>query len=76
MVSEEKIHRAFRTHTTLWTKLIRENYHFHHLPKLYIGFNDNNLIIALSFFFSSSDFSALAEELKDELKVNQADWSR
>ena len=38
MVSDKKIHRAFRTYTTLQTKPIREIFHFHHLPKLYIGF--------------------------------------
>ena len=38
MVSDEMIHRAFRTHTTLKTKPIRENFNFHHLPKLYTGF--------------------------------------
>ena len=38
MVSDKKIHRAFRTHTTLYTKPIREIFHFHHFPKLYIGF--------------------------------------
>ena len=30
MVSNKTIHRALRTHTTL---------HFHHVPKLYFGFN-------------------------------------
>ena len=35
MVSDKKIHWAFRTRTTP----IRESFHFHHLPKLYIGFN-------------------------------------
>ena len=39
MVSDKKIHRAFRTHTTLQTKPIRDIFNFHHLPKLYIGFN-------------------------------------
>ena len=38
MVFDEKIHRAFRTHTTLATKLIRDIFHFHCLPKLYIRF--------------------------------------
>ena len=41
MVSDKKIHRAFRTPTTLSTKPIREIFHFHHLPKLYIGFKPN-----------------------------------
>ena len=36
MVSGKKIHRAFRTHTILLTKPIREIFHFHHLPKLYM----------------------------------------
>ena len=39
MVSDKKIHRALRTRTTQYTKPIREFFHFHHLPKLYIGFN-------------------------------------
>ena len=39
MVSDKKIHRAFRTRTNLYTKPIREFFHFHHLPKLYICFN-------------------------------------
>ena len=38
MVSDKIIHKAFRTHATLWTKIIREIFSFHHLPKLYIGF--------------------------------------
>ena len=39
MVSEKMIHRAFRTHTTLDTQNpIRENFNFHYLSKLYIGF--------------------------------------
>ena len=33
------IQRAFRICTTLYTKPIRENFYFHYLPKLYIGFN-------------------------------------
>ena len=32
MVTDEMIHMAFRTHTTLYTKPIRENYNFHYLP--------------------------------------------
>ena len=42
MVSDKTIHRPFRTHTTLYkTKPIRENFNFHHLPKLYInGFKE------------------------------------
>ena len=40
MMSEEKIHRAFRTRTTLKAKLIIEIFDFHHLQKLYIGFKD------------------------------------
>ena len=39
MVSDKIIYRAFRTHVTLDTKLIREFFHFLYLPKLYIGFN-------------------------------------
>ena len=38
MVSDEMIHRAFRTHATLQTKPIREIFYIHYLPKLYIGF--------------------------------------
>ena len=38
IVSAKKIHRDFRTHTTLYTKPIREIFYFHHLPKLFIGF--------------------------------------
>ena len=41
VVSDKKLHRAFRTRATLFfflTKFIREIFHFHHLPKLYIGF--------------------------------------
>ena len=34
IVSDKMIHRAFRTRATL-----REIFHFHYLPKLYIGFN-------------------------------------
>ena len=48
MVSDKMIHRAFSTHTTLLTKPIREIFHFHDLPKLYIGFNSiwyNNSLI-------------------------------
>ena len=41
MVSDKEIHRAFRTHTTLYTKPIREICNFHHLPKLYIGFKES-----------------------------------
>ena len=37
MVSDKKIHRAFRTHTTLQTNRIREMFYFDHLPKLYIA---------------------------------------
>ena len=44
MVSDRKIHRALRTRTTLQTKPIREIFHFHHLPKLYIGFNLKSFI--------------------------------
>ena len=40
-IFSETIHRAFKTRTTLLTK------HFHHLPKLYIGFNDNYSPIAV-----------------------------
>ena len=40
MVSNKKIHRALRTHTTLMNNTHnRENFNFHHLPKLYFGFN-------------------------------------
>ena len=39
MVSDKMIHMAFRTRTTLFTKPIREIFHFLYLPKLYIGFN-------------------------------------
>ena len=39
MFSDKIIHRAFRTHTTLYTNPFREIFHFHHLPKLYIRFN-------------------------------------
>ena len=39
MVSGKMIHRAFRTHKTLYPKPIREIFHFHYLPKLYIGFH-------------------------------------
>ena len=36
-VSDKKVYRAFKTHRTLQTKLIRKLFHFHHLlPKLYI----------------------------------------
>ena len=42
MVSDKKIYRAIRSHRTLSTKLIREIFHFHHLPKQYIGFNSEN----------------------------------
>ena len=38
MVSDKTIHRSFRSHATLLTKPIREIFHFHYLPKLYIGF--------------------------------------
>ena len=41
VVSDKNIHRAFRTHTTLQTKPIREIFNLHHLPKLYIGFNSD-----------------------------------
>ena len=43
MVSDKMIHRAFRTHTTLETKPIREIFHFHYLPKIYIGFKISTL---------------------------------
>ena len=41
MVSDKTIHihKAIRTRATLYTKPIREIFHFHYLPKLYIGFN-------------------------------------
>ena len=39
MVSNKKIHRALRTHTTLMNNTHWRNFHFHHLPKLYFGFN-------------------------------------
>ena len=45
MVSDKKIHRAFRTYTTLWTKPIREILNFHHLPKLYLGFKGQLYVI-------------------------------
>ena len=38
MASDKMIHRASRTHRTLWTKPVRGNLNFHYLPKLYIGF--------------------------------------
>ena len=38
MVSDKTIQTAFRTRITLQTKPIREIFHFHYLPKLYIGF--------------------------------------
>ena len=38
MVSDKTIHKAFRIQKTQ-TKPIRENFHFHFLPKLYIGIN-------------------------------------
>ena len=44
MVSDKKIHRAFRAQEYKFQlyyqkkKTIREMFHFHHLPKLYIGF--------------------------------------
>ena len=41
MVSDKTILRAFRTHTTLSTKPIRNFFNFHYLPKLYIGLNLN-----------------------------------
>ena len=41
MVSDNKIHRAFRTPKTLSTEPTRGNLDFHYLPKLYIGFNTN-----------------------------------
>ena len=40
MVSDKMLHKAFRTRTTLLTKPIREIFHFHYLPKLYIGFKE------------------------------------
>ena len=45
LVSEKNIHRAFRTRTTLQTKPIREFFYFHHLPKLYIGFKDDLILL-------------------------------
>ena len=37
------IHTAFRIHKTLYTKPIREICNFHYLPKLYVGFrNEDN----------------------------------
>ena len=36
---EQKDSQGLRTHTTLIP--IREIFHFHHLPKLYFGFNYN-----------------------------------
>ena len=38
MVSDKTIYKAFRTRPTLSTKPVREIYHFHYLPELYIGF--------------------------------------
>ena len=46
MVSDKRIHRAFRTPTALFIKqnpLLRQNFYFHHLTKLYIGFKSNVL---------------------------------
>ena len=37
MASDETIHTGFRIHKTNKTQL--ENFYFHYLPKLYIGFN-------------------------------------
>ena len=34
--NNKKMHRAFRTRTTPQTKPIKENFHFHHFPKLYM----------------------------------------
>ena len=43
MVSDKMIHRAFRTPRNLYqTKPIWEIFHFHCLPKLYIGFNSKS----------------------------------
>ena len=39
MIFDKMIHKAFRTPTNLLTKPIGEIFHFHYLPKLYIGFN-------------------------------------
>ena len=41
MVSDKTIHKAFRTHTASSKKPIREIFHFHYLPKLYIAFLNN-----------------------------------
>ena len=46
MVSDKKSHRAFRTHTTLYIRPIREIFHFHYLPKLYFGFNFDIFLVA------------------------------
>ena len=39
MVSDRIIHIASRTRATLLTNPITEHFHFHYLPKLYIGFS-------------------------------------
>ena len=54
MVSGKMIHRAFRTHTTLQTKPVREISNFHCLPKLYIGFNSTHHGPVCSFYDISS----------------------
>ena len=51
MVSDKTIHKAFIIHKTPLTKPITEIFHFHYLPKLYIGFNS---IFQESLWFSIS----------------------
>ena len=51
MVSDKTIHKAFITHVTLQTKPIREIFHFHYLPKLYIDFKKKEAFSLISHMF-------------------------
>ena len=52
MIPAKTVHEACRTHTTLYTKPIREILNFHYLPKLNIGFN--NCFLFFMFIFQPS----------------------
>ena len=47
MVSNKRFTGLWELIQLLWTIPIREFFHFHHLPKLYFGFNNVNFAIRL-----------------------------
>ena len=67
IVSDKISHRAFRTHRTLYTTPIRENFHFNYLPELCIGF-----ILSKAGIFSSNHDDFL---LKSYISIHILDES-